>query len=81
MISPYPENNGLGIVDLPGDRSGAFEAPIFDLGLFDTFAVSSTKKSPASGLGREQTATAPTFFILISLLAVAIRRAADQGGS
>jgi hypothetical protein len=60
MISPHPESNGLGIVDLPGDRSGAFEAPIFDLGLFDTFAVSSTKKSPTSGHGREM-ATASTF--------------------
>src|ERR1700682_4706196 len=61
MISPHPESNGLGIVDLPEDGSGAFEAPIVYLGLFDTFAVSSTKKSPASGLGSEQTATASTF--------------------
>src|ERR1700694_3860290 len=60
MISPHPESNGLGIVDLPEDGSGAFEAPIVYLGLFDTFAVSSTKKSPASGLGSEQTATAST---------------------
>jgi hypothetical protein len=44
MISPHPENNGFGIVDLPEDRSGAFEAPILDLRLFDIFAVSSTKK-------------------------------------
>jgi hypothetical protein len=61
MFSPHPESNGLGIVGLPEDRSGAFEAPIFDLGLFDTFAVSSTKKSPTSGRGRKPTTTAYTF--------------------
>src|ERR1700694_5339967 len=81
MISLLFESNALGIVCLPEDRSGAFEAPIFDLGPFDTFAVSSTKKSPTSGLGREQTATASAFEFRSSLLAVAIRRAADQGGS
>jgi hypothetical protein len=61
MISLFLESNALGIVCLPGDRSGAFEAPIFGLVLFDTFAVSSTKKSPAFRLGREQTATASIF--------------------
>jgi hypothetical protein len=42
MISLFLESNALGIVCLPGDRSGTFEVPIFDLMLFDTFAVSST---------------------------------------
>src|SRR5882757_8540631 len=60
MISPL-ESIALGIVGLPGDRGGAVVAPIFGLVLFDTFAVSSTKKSPTSGLGREQAATASTF--------------------
>jgi hypothetical protein len=46
MISLLLESNVLGIVCLPGDRNGAFEAPIFGLVLFDTFAVSSTRKKP-----------------------------------
>jgi hypothetical protein len=46
MISLLFESNVLGIVCLPGDRSGAFEAPIFGPVLFDTFAVSSTRKKP-----------------------------------
>jgi hypothetical protein len=37
MISLVLENNALGIVCFPGDRSGAFEAPIFGLVLIDTF--------------------------------------------
>jgi hypothetical protein len=44
MISLLRERNVLGIVCLGGDRSDAFEAPIFGLVLFDTFAVSSTSK-------------------------------------
>jgi hypothetical protein len=44
MISLLRERNVLGIVCLGGDRSDAFEAPIFGLVLFDTFAVSTRKK-------------------------------------
>jgi hypothetical protein len=46
MISLLRERNVLGIVCLGGDRRDAFEAPIFGLVLFDTFAVSSTRKKP-----------------------------------
>src|ERR1700685_1126357 len=48
MISLVFGSNALCIVCLPGVRSGAFEAPIFGAVLFDTFAVSSTRKSPTS---------------------------------
>jgi len=56
MISLVLESNALGIVCLPGDRSGAFEAPIFGLVLFDTFAVSSTGKKPGIRAWQHQSA-------------------------
>jgi hypothetical protein len=43
MVSPVLVSDALDIVCLPEDRNGAFEAPIFGLKLFDTFAVSSTR--------------------------------------
>jgi hypothetical protein len=46
MISLFLVSNALGIACLPGDRRGAFEAPIFGVVFFDTFAVSSTRKKP-----------------------------------
>jgi hypothetical protein len=44
MITLFLERNALGIVRFPGDGSGAFKAPIFGVVLFDTFAVSSTRR-------------------------------------
>jgi hypothetical protein len=57
LISLLLESNALDIICFPGDRSGAFDGPIFGPRLFDTFAVSSTgEKSRTSGLGSMQSA-------------------------